>query len=124
MITIGDDGFTIITSLLKFSKIKSLNMNTICREKNLYTQMKHVSRKLKCIAITTELAASQSGNPLTTCEKIIELIPEDEEKIIFNINANDERNTRLKDENYRNNGNLAIGTTCGEVILLPIGKTV
>jgi hypothetical protein len=37
MITIGDDGYVLITTLHKFSKIKHLNINTACIERNLYT---------------------------------------------------------------------------------------
>jgi hypothetical protein len=72
VITIGDDGYVVITTLNKFSKIKRLNINTFCVERNIYIgDDSYILRKLKCLAVTTDQLPTVDGEMLSTAEKIL-----------------------------------------------------
>lgn len=135
MLTIGDDGHLLVTTLWKLNKIKYFDINHWCVQKNLYTEKNHILRKLKSIAITTELAISVNEIPLSTCERILANIGENGDMVAKRfIGANHERaktaeltrnkNGIMEIKPIKNNGNVAIGTSCGEVILIPLGNTV
>eukprot|EP00596_Hydrurales_sp_CCMP1899_P005277 CAMPEP_0119045680 /NCGR_PEP_ID=MMETSP1177-20130426/41893_1 /TAXON_ID=2985 /ORGANISM="Ochromonas sp, Strain CCMP1899" /LENGTH=688 /DNA_ID=CAMNT_0007017891 /DNA_START=173 /DNA_END=2239 /DNA_ORIENTATION=- len=138
MITIGDDGYVVITTLNKFSKIKRLNINTLCVERNIFIEdNRYILRKLKCVAVTTDQLPTVDGEMLSTAEKIListgsynTNMPHAEFRSgQINKNDNDSvMNLSFEQEEealpVTNNGNLVIGTSLGEIIMLPLGSTI
>ena len=49
MVTIGDDGQVLVTSLWKFARVKKFDINTQCLEDMLFTERPNIRRKLKSL---------------------------------------------------------------------------
>jgi hypothetical protein len=60
MISIGDDGFIILTDLITFDEIKRLDVSTYCVEKQLFSEKchPHIRRKLKSLHVQNELSGT------------------------------------------------------------------
>ena len=154
IITIADDGYILITTLWKFTKIKKFDINKWCIEKQLYGERPHISRKLKSLAITTELAITVNEIPLSTCEKIAQINQDSGDMAAVGFIGSNNNNKNKNDQNGQNEQNgqtgqtprrgksagtrrgseeavkvknagcIAVGTSCGEIVLLPLGTTI
>ena len=65
MVTIGDDGHVLVTSLWKFVRVKKFDINTQCLEDLLFTERPNIRRKLKSLGyFEPQAMAMVSFHPL------------------------------------------------------------